>query len=160
MPKRTNEVIDFEFFTHVCDPFTVSPALVYSIAMVESGLDPNTARYEPLWRYHYKTEMFAKDLGITKETEHVLQSISWGLMQVMGTVARELDFDRHLTELTNPHFNVFIGIKKLEQLFGRYDDLDAVVSSYNQGNPRKKADGSFMNQIYVDKVFSIFNLLK
>ncbi len=160
MSKKGNEVIDFEFFAHVCDPFPVPPTILYSIAMVESSLDPNTVRYEPLWRYHYKVEMFAKDLNITKETEHVLQSISWGLMQVMGTGARELGFDRHLTELTNPHFNVIIAIKKLEQLYNRYDDLEAVISSYNQGNPRKKADGSFMNQIYVNKVLTVFNLLK
>lgn len=153
-------MIDFEFFVHICDPYPVSPALLYSIAMIESSLDPNTVRYEPNWRYYYDIKKFADDLDITSQTEHVLQSMSWGLMQVMGTVARELGFTRHLTELINPHFNVAIAIKKLEELFNKYDNLEDVVSSYNQGNPRKKADGLYMNQNYVNKVLTVFNLLK
>lgn len=143
---------DLSFFQELAGFTKVDPKLLYAIARVESSLDPNTARYEPGWKYHLDTAIWARKLGITRDTEKVLQSISWGLMQVMGTVAREHGFDRHLTELTNPTYNVTIAIRKIEQLQDKYDSREEVISAYNQGWPRKNEDGNFVNYRYVNTV--------
>lgn len=154
-------MIDIEFFRHVSNGSKhCSPELLMAISKVESSLDPWAVRFEPNWKYPYKIDEFAKELGITRDTEKTLQSMSWGLMQIMGTVARELGFDRSLVELTNPTLNLTYAIKKIETLFERYKDFENVISSYNQGYPKRKNDGSFVNQIYVDKVLKEFNLLK
>lgn len=143
---------DLSFFESMARHSEVSPSLLFALARVESNLDPNTARFEPEWRYHLDTSLWAKKLGITRDTERALQSFSWGLMQVMGTVAREHGFDRHLTELINPQLNVLIAIRKIEQLQKKYSSMEDVISSYNQGWPRKNADGTYRNQRYVDTV--------
>jgi soluble lytic murein transglycosylase-like protein len=153
-------IFDQNFFKNICEETEIEPEIVMAIATVESGLDPNTVRYEPNWRYHFQCSRFAKKLNITKETEETLQSISWGLMQVMGTVARELGFTKHLTELTNPVNNVLIALRKLEDLYRIHDSTSHVISAYNQGWPYKTAYNEFVNQAYVDKVLEAYKSLK
>jgi len=149
-------VIDLAYFQSICEPFKIDAKLVYAIAMAESALDPNTARFEPGWKYWYKIDDFSKSLRITRDTEKVFQATSWGLMQVMGTVARELGFNKHLTELTKPNYNVAIGVRKLQELFNKYDKLEDVISSYNQGYPRKNEDGEYRNKYYVNTVLNFY----
>lgn len=153
-------MIDLAYFQTICEPFEVEAELVFAIAKVESALDPQTARYEPGWKYWFKVDEFAKSLRITRDTEKVFQATSWGLMQVMGTVARELGFDKHLTELTNPQYNVLIGVRKLQELSNKYDKLEDVISSYNQGYPRKDEDGEYANKHYVNTVLGVYKTLK
>lgn len=153
-------MINLGFFKTICHPFDIEAELALAIAQVESGLEPFTARYEPRWKYWYKVGEFASGLGITRDTEKIFQATSWGLMQVMGTVARELGFDRHLTELTNPRYNVIVGVQKLKELHDQWRDTEAVISAYNQGSPRKAADGTFKNQAYVSKVMKQYSALK
>lgn len=153
---QKKKVINLEFFQHVARPYPIEPELLYAFAMVESSLDPNTCRFEPAWSYHYNVSKYAKKCQITRDTEKVLQSISWGLMQVMGTVAREHGFERHLTELTSPYLNLDIAIQKIMELQAKYEDIADVISSYNQGFPRKMGDGKYRNQAYVDKVLAVY----
>ena len=70
----------------------VEPALIMAIVSVESGGDPCATRYEPHYHYLFKPETFAKLNRITENTEIIQQKTSWGLMQVMGGVARERKF--------------------------------------------------------------------
>ena len=49
--------------------YGIDPNILIAIAKVESSLSLNTARFEPHWRYHYRTEEFAKKLGITNDTD-------------------------------------------------------------------------------------------
>ncbi len=144
--------IDLKFFERAAKPFGINPALLMAMAKVESGLNPYAVRFEPKWRYHWNCKEFAEELIITPQTEEMLQATSWGLMQVMGTVAREMGFDRHLTELTEPGLNVVIACKKLRLLFNKYKKTHDVISAYNQGSPRRNKRGFYENQNYVDKV--------
>lgn len=126
--------------------------LAKAITAVESSWDPTVSRIEPRWKYLYFQRQFADRLGITVDTEITLQSMSIGLMQIMGSVARELGFTANLSELFKPEINAEYGCKKLKALLKKYSDEADVISSYNQGSPRKTPGGMYLNQVYVDKV--------
>jgi hypothetical protein len=139
----------------------VDPLLLSAMIRVESGNRPWAFRYEShAGKYLVSAEDTAKLCGISVDTEKMAQMTSWGLMQVMGFSARELGFKGLLTELCEPELGITYGIYKLKQLEKRflskvsvslgYDE--ALIAAYNAGSPRKKADGSWENQGYVDKV--------
>lgn len=133
--------------------FAVEPELVQAIIEVESGGMPYTTRFEPDWRYLLKPELYAQLLRITIPTETMLQQFSWGLMQIMGAVARELGFRGHLTQLCDPETNLHYGCKKLAMLAHRYPNTSDVIAAYNAGHPRM-VQGKYDNQGYVDKVYA------
>jgi hypothetical protein len=127
-----------------------------AICEVESGGDSMAIRYEPGWKYQYNMEHFAKLCNTTVETERVLQACSFGLMQVMGTVARELGHTGSLVQLLDPFVGAKYGCMKLAKLFETHkSSLDDVIASYNAGSPIKRPSGEYVNQYYVDKVKSI-----
>lgn len=133
----------------------IDPMLAIAIAEVESAGDPLAVRYEPGWKYHYNVENFAKMCRISEATEHVLQACSFGLMQVMGTVARELGHEESLLKLTDARLGAKYGCIKLAKLFKLLKSVDDVISAYNAGSPIKR-DGKYINQSYVDKVRAIY----
>lgn len=132
--------------------FNVDPHLVFAIVEVESGWDHLAIRYEPAFNYLFFPRTHAEKQRITQETEEVLQKCSWGPMQIMGAVARELGFKDSLLLLSDPKVSILYGVKKLDQLLHKYEEVKA-VSAYNQGSPRMTG-GLFNNQRYVDKVYS------
>jgi soluble lytic murein transglycosylase-like protein len=83
---------------------TLDPALICAIVEQESAWDPHAIRYEPTFRTRY-----VAPLGMPP-TEEVARSISWGLMQVMGQVAREHGFTaKSLAALCDPATGLAIG---------------------------------------------------
>jgi len=128
----------------------VEPALVTAICLQESGGNPVAVRYEPGYRWISKHA--EKPNICTKETEVVLQSMSWGLMQIMGATARDLGFTGWLTELLTPEVNLLWGCAYLEQLTSIYNGVEDVVAAYNAGSPRRGKNGQYVNQPYVDSV--------
>ena len=79
-------------------------ALVCAVVEQESAWDPHAIRYEPAFRTRY-----VAPLGLPP-TEEVARSISWGLMQVMGQVAREHGFSgKFLSALCDPAIGLDIG---------------------------------------------------
>ena len=83
---------------------SLDPALVCAIVEQESAWDPHAIRYEPAFRTRY-----VSPLGLAP-TEEVARSISWGLMQVMGQVAREHGFTaKSLAALCDPATGLAIG---------------------------------------------------
>lgn len=129
----------------------VDPDLAVAIAAHESNLNPLAVRIESKWKYYFMPETFAKKLEITVETEMALQAMSWNVMQVMGSVARELGFVDSLQLLIEPNIGILYGCKKLKKLFATYKDEESVIASYNAGSPRS-INGKFENQAYVDDV--------
>jgi soluble lytic murein transglycosylase-like protein len=80
------------------------PELVCAVVEQESGWNPWAMRYEPFFRVRY-----VQPLGLP-QTEEVARSISWGLMQVMGQVARENGCqERFLSALCDPATGLDIG---------------------------------------------------
>ncbi len=79
-------------------------ALVCAVIEQESAWDTHAIRYEPAFRTRY-----VAPLGLPP-TEEVARSISWGLMQVMGQVAREHGFSaKFLSALCDPATGIDIG---------------------------------------------------
>ena len=65
-------------------------ALVCAICEQESAWNPWAIRYEPAFFAHYVAPQLAA--GQISNTEAQARAFSWGLMQVMGQVAREHNF--------------------------------------------------------------------
>lgn len=126
--------------------------LIAAIVFVESGGHSYKCRYEEKWRYLVNVSQNAKLLNISTNTELIQQKTSWGLMQVMGSVAREYSFRNDLPKLCKPEIGLMYGMDHFQKFLTKYKNIDDAVSSYNQGSPRKNEDGKYKNQKYVDKV--------
>lgn len=137
----------------------VYPNLAVAIAQVESGLVASRVRYESHWPHFVAPALFAKKLGISVETETQLQKFSWGMMQVMGAVARELLYDGHLTELIRPETGILYGCRKLKNLSARWPMRDDLIAAYNAGSPIKE-NGVYKNNNYVKNVIRQIELLQ
>lgn len=133
--------------------------LILAIIWEESKGDTYRCRFEPLWTYVKDVDRWAVKCGITSVTEKVMQMISWGPMQVMGTVLRELGFDRNLVEATDLHIGIDYGAKKLKSLSAKYLTQDEWILAYNAGSPRKDPSGKWVNQSYLDRVKANLKLL-
>ncbi|MGA8143444.1 MAG: transglycosylase SLT domain-containing protein [Candidatus Acidiferrales bacterium] len=109
--------------------YSLDPAIVCAIVEQESSWDPFAIRYEPAFRTRY-----VAPLGLPP-TEEVLRSISWGLMQVMGQVAREHGFTgKSLAALCDPKTGLEIGCAVLEsKLIAAGNDCARALSLWNGG---------------------------
>lgn len=143
-----------------CHAYSVDPDLVRAICQVESGGVSWRARYEPAWNYFYLPASYAAKLGITTETERIMQATSWGMGQVMGAVARELGFFDHLTKLALPETGIVYCIKKISELHRRYEMPNDLISAYNAGTVHHDAAGVYKNQKYVEKVLNALHAIK
>ena len=148
-----------ELCRNTATKLNIDADLAVAICGQESSYCPSSVRYETNWSYLCQVEKFSKLLGITYESEFQLQKFSWGPMQVMGSVARELGFKGHLTELVQPENGLFYGCEKLRILSVKYPDIQDVISSYNGGSP-VKIDGNYRNRNYVEAVKKRIALLK
>ncbi len=111
-------------------------ALVCAIIEQESAWNTHAIRYEPGFRTRY-----VAPLGLPP-TEEIARSISWGLMQVMGQVAREHGFDRKfLSALCDPALGLDIGCRVLShKIASANGDIAAALALWNGGaNPNYAA---------------------
>lgn len=154
--RRDKEVI-IEIARTKAREFEIPLHIVLAVIKKESDFNNMTYRYEAGWRYHYNIEQFSRMTKTSFNSEKHLQATSWGLMQVMGTVARELGFFGYFTELCDPGTGIHYGCKKLKSLMDKYSTLDDAIASYNAGSPRRLPNGDYENQGYVDGVKQFMN---
>lgn len=142
----------------IAKEYDLNPHLVTAIVIKESGGVQYRCRYEPhTERYLHFHREYASRLGISVETEITQQKTSWGLMQVMGFVAREMKFNGYLVELCGVECGLRLGCMKFKSLLLKYGDLEAAVAAYNMGSPRKSNGGLYKNQKnYVDPIFKMY----
>lgn len=129
----------------------LEPDWVAACIMTESNANPYAVRYEPHFRYLLHPRVWAEKLNLSVETEEMCQKTSWGYMQIMGAVARELGFDGHIPELLDVHANLKYGTMKLKQLMWKYGNIHDSIAAYNAGSVRKTPGGLYENQRHVDK---------
>ena len=104
MPPNSDNTTLISLARTTAAQHTLDPALICAIVEQESAWDPHAIRYEPAFRMRY-----VSPLGLPP-TEEVARSISWGLMQVMGQVARERGFTvKSLAALCDPATGLAIG---------------------------------------------------
>jgi soluble lytic murein transglycosylase-like protein len=106
-------------------------ALVCAVIEQESSWDAHAIRYEPAFRARY-----VAPLGLPP-TEEIARSISWGLMQVMGQVAREHGFGgKFLSALCDAAIGLDIGCAVLAaKLSAAAGDLSPRLDSPSTWEP-------------------------
>lgn len=111
-------------------------ALVCAVCEQESGWRMDATRFEPAFRRRYIDPLHLKD------AEAVGRSTSWGLMQLMGEVARELGYTGDFAAfLSNAELALTWGCKhlahKLKQANG---DVHKALLLWNGGGRPAYAD--------------------
>jgi hypothetical protein len=134
--------------------FGLDALLVEALIVVESGGHPYAFKPEPGYRWLYNVQTRAPFRRCTAEelaraaapedfptiaghrdAEWQGQRTSWGLMQIMGAVARERGY-RHpyLDELTRIEANLATGCAHLHALFVKAEGVDVVaLAAWNAG---------------------------
>jgi len=120
----------------------LDPSLVCAVCEQESSWNPFAIRYEPGFLARYVAPLFTA--GKISATEAYARSFSWGLMQVMGQVAREctaglppgvLDPSQPLSQLCDPQVGLDIGCRVLSsKLSAAKGDIAAALQHYNGGS--------------------------
>jgi soluble lytic murein transglycosylase-like protein len=105
---------------------SLDPALVCAVVEQESSWIPWSMRYEPAFFAKYVAPLFTNNK--ISASEAYARGFSWGLMQVMGQVARETGFDGlFLSALCDPEQGLAIGCKVLRK------KLDAMAGEPTRG---------------------------
>lgn len=107
----------------------------------ESDWNPWSVRYESGFYARYVGKLYT--VGKISATEAFTRSTSWGLMQVMGQVAREYGFaGASLVELCDPVVGTEFGCQVLaRKLEARGGDVADALTRYNGGgNPKYAAE--------------------
>jgi soluble lytic murein transglycosylase-like protein len=114
----------------------LDPALVCAVVEQESGWNPWAMRYEPAFFAKYVANLYTNNK--ISASEAYARGFSWGLMQVMGQVARETGFDAaFLSALCDPEQGLATGCKVLRKKFNAMaGDMTRALLAWNGGaNP-------------------------
>jgi hypothetical protein len=144
--------LPWDVIEDVADSETVPAVIIAALVQTESSGNRFAIKFEPGYKYLFKTKENAQDNRITEATESVMQMTSFGLTQIMGAVARELGLRGTIFQLLEPEVNLTYCAKLLKRLAKKYTQRDDLIASYNAGSAIKGMDGRFKNQDYVDKV--------
>jgi len=116
-------------------------ALVCAVAHHESSWNPWAIRYEPSFYTRY-IQPLVNNGTVHTMTEAQSRAISWGLMQVMGEVAREQGFTGpFLSQLADPDTGLDYGCRKLQKSVNAHPgDTRAALAAYNGGGDPQYPD--------------------
>jgi len=128
-----------QFWPLICEQaqtWGLTPELVGAVVCQESGGNPNAMRVEPKWQYHNLD--LPRPRGMSRDTEWWGQATSWGLMQVMGTKARELRFEGWWPALCQPDLGLYYGAKALGTFLDKANgDQVKALLRYNGGGNKQ-----------------------
>lgn len=161
-----------QYIEVVAPQYKLPPDLVAAIVQVESGGNRFAIRHEPAYPWLWDVrgnrpfgEMavnpgraalraphpdFSAAPGSTTLTEWIGQQTSWGLMQVMGAVAREFGFKGHFPGLCDPFDGLHYGCRLLARLRDKYlaqSGWKGVVDAYNDGTPRLERPADYPHKV-------------
>jgi soluble lytic murein transglycosylase-like protein len=95
---------------------SLDPSLVCAIVEQESSWNPWAIRYEPMFFIKYVAPLYTNNK--VSASEAYARGFSWGLMQVMGQVARENGYtEPFLSSLCDPADALEIGCRVLRKKF-------------------------------------------
>lgn len=138
--------------------FDLPAALISAVIAVESAGDTWAMRHEPHYRWCWDPierqpytlrraqadsasapDDFPHYRYSSRHTEYMAQRTSWGLMQVMGAVARERGLSQPLPTLCRPGRGIEYGCRHLACLRDRHfaaAGWAGVLDAYNDGSRR------------------------
>lgn len=119
--------------------YVIDAALVCAVCEQESEWDTYAIRFEPA----FETKYIHPALPLAPTTEEIAKAMSFGLMQVMGEVARERGFKgRFLSSLCDPDIGLHVGCEYLKHIMDNHGgDVAASLQRWNGGgNPNYAAE--------------------
>ena len=143
-----------DLIASAADRFDVPRPLALAVTEQESAFDPWAWNPEPRYRYLWDVLLknpfrkltpaedaseippldFAAYRGVPTDAEWWGQQASWGLMQVMGAVARERGFlGRFLSQLCDPSEGLEYACRHLAAYLKRYKDPFPALEAWNGG---------------------------
>lgn len=159
----------------------LDPLLVEAVVLQESSGNPWAWNPEPHYRWLWDVASgrpfraltpeenasevpppdFPAPRGAPRDSEWWGQQASWGLMQIMGAVAREAGFQgTFLTQLCEPDPNLAYGCRHLKGLLDRYGgDRRKALLAYN-GGPAAALQNPAFNESYATEVMARWDELK
>lgn len=113
------------------------PELVCAVVEQESSWEPWALRYEPGFYERYVEPQVAR--GAISNTEARARAFSWGLMQVMGQLAREHGFTGpSLAALCDPGAGLEIGCRVLAaKIAAAEGNVERALILWNGGGNRE-----------------------
>jgi soluble lytic murein transglycosylase-like protein len=111
----------------------LDPALVCAVIEQESGWNPWAMRYEPAFFAKFVAPLYTNNQ--ISASEAYARGFSWGLMQVMGQVARENGFGAEfLSALCDPRQGITLGCVVLhKKLSAAEGDVTRGLLAWNGG---------------------------
>lgn len=135
MPDLSTPSSRLLFVTPHAQKYGLEPEIVCAVCEQESSWNPWAIRYEQAF---YDTYVIPLKLGSL--TEARMRATSFGLMQVLGEVAREFGFGGgYLTQLCDPDTGVNYGCRKLQKCFDVHGTPDCSLLAYNGGGNKDYA---------------------
>ena len=137
LPPVPPEIIDLA--RRIASEHALDPALVCAVVEQESAWNPWAVRYEPGFLSRYVAPLYTA--GKLSATEAYTRSMSWGLMQVMGQVAREFGFEEpSLAGLCDVASGLEFGCRILAARLTRAKgDVSVALLAWNGGANEKYA---------------------
>lgn len=158
----------------IASQFKMNPDMLLAQVQVESGGNTWAWNPEPAYRYLWDVKKNAPFRTLTaaeqtseappsdfpcfagdRDQEWWAQQASWGLLQVMGAVAREHGFrNNYLVELCDPIQGLSAGCAVMSELLAwSKGNIEQALSAYNGGRGGN-AVRPFRNQAYADRVLA------
>ena len=136
--------------------YGLDPDYVEAHVMTESSGNPKATRYEPAFYSRYVVPLKIKD-----EKEAKCRATSFGLLQIMGQVAREMGFKGEFKDLCGVIGGLDWGCRKLAKCYEKFGkkNINAGIAAYNCGTPKITPEG-FKNQEYVNRVNGFLKKIK
>lgn len=120
--------------------YGLDSSLVCALIEHESSWNQWAERFEPMFYDRYIQPLVNRN-EVKTATEAKSRATSYGYMQVMGQVAREMGFiGRYLTELCDPEVGIDYGCRKLQQCFQKHPDARGALLCFNGGGDPQYPD--------------------
>lgn len=135
-----------------CEAMGLNFDILASIVQVESSWNPWVTRYERNFVNVASPSKYCAKNKINRETEIILQQMSWGLGQIMGGTARFLGYEGPLTVLVDPAINLHLTCEYFVRICKKYNKVEEQLVAYNAGTVIYNQAGILTDKAYADKV--------